>query len=82
MGKTGELLSRNIFTYCKNEPINMYEPSGYKGTTILGGFHKFFIGVMTAVAFLNYQITSVLNPALPMPTFATQERIKTKAEPS
>jgi len=28
-GKTGELLSHNIFAYCKNNPVNMSDPSGY-----------------------------------------------------
>jgi RHS repeat-associated protein len=28
-GKVGELLSHNVFAYCLNNPVNMYDPSGH-----------------------------------------------------
>ncbi len=29
-GSVGELLSHNIFAYCKNDPINKFDPNGYR----------------------------------------------------
>ncbi|MGL5151441.1 MAG: hypothetical protein ACRC7N_12810, partial [Clostridium sp.] len=30
LGEKGELLSHNMYAYCHNDPINKYDPSGYK----------------------------------------------------
>ena len=30
-GKVGDLLSSNVFSYCKNNPVNMSDPSGHWG---------------------------------------------------
>ena len=41
IGQTGELLGHNIFAYCKNNPVNMEDPSGFKanwGRIFKGGF--------------------------------------------
>jgi hypothetical protein len=29
LGKTGALLSHNVFAYCNNNPVNRYDPSGH-----------------------------------------------------
>ncbi|MBL4932373.1 RHS repeat-associated core domain-containing protein [Clostridium sp. YIM B02565] len=36
-GNVGELLSHNIFAYCKNNPVNMQDPNGYRYSIIDGG---------------------------------------------
>lgn len=55
----GELLGHNIFVYCKNNPVNMYDPSGYfsigLGILLIGGL----ILVATGGLILS---TQVYNP--------------------
>ena len=34
-GKIGELLSHNMFAYCKNNPVNMVDPNGYSPLALL-----------------------------------------------
>jgi RHS repeat-associated protein len=29
-GQIGELLGHNVFNYCKNDPVNLQDPSGFK----------------------------------------------------
>ena len=40
----GELLSHNMFAYCKNNPVNMSDSSGFMPTWL-----KWVIGVVVAV---------------------------------
>ena len=35
-GKSGELLSHNMFAYCVNNPVNMEDPSGYLSWKTIG----------------------------------------------
>jgi RHS repeat-associated protein len=36
IGKTGDLLGHNLFSYCKNNPVNMSDPSGFISSFALG----------------------------------------------
>ena len=37
LGETGDLLSHNMFAYCKNNPVNMADPDGDIAWWIVGG---------------------------------------------
>jgi len=43
-GKVGELLSHNVFAYCKNNPINMCDPSGFMGVYVMDDAGSYSVG--------------------------------------
>ena len=55
--KTGDLLSANMFAYCKNNVVNMSDPDGYFGLdTLIGAAAGFVIGG-TVAAITDYVTT-------------------------
>ncbi|MEG0775795.1 RHS repeat-associated core domain-containing protein, partial [Clostridium sp.] len=54
VGKPGELLSHNMFTYCLNNPINMEDPTGF-----LPRWAKWAIGAAVAVAVVVIAVISL-----------------------
>ena len=52
-GYLGNLLSSNVFAYCKNNPVNMSDPSGYYGglAVPLGG--TFLLSAEAVLAFVS-----------------------------
>jgi hypothetical protein len=50
LGQTGELLGHNIFIYCKNNPVNNFDPNGYR--TVSSSFEEIEI-IVVAVAVIG-----------------------------
>ena len=55
IGQTGELLGHNMFAYCKNNPVNMSDPSGFIAVRESGGggitsINTVIMGLITIIA--------------------------------
>lgn len=50
VGRSGELLSHNMFAYCKNNPVNMSDPSG-EWWIFAGAVIGAVVGIVTQVAY-------------------------------
>ncbi|MDW8803168.1 RHS repeat-associated core domain-containing protein, partial [Clostridium sp. A1-XYC3] len=80
-GQVGDLLSHNVFCYCKNDPINMYDPNGYWRSGVLSRFKAFVYAaffVITDVVVQSLQSRSVI----PAPSLPIKKPFKSKEKQS
>lgn len=80
-GQVGDLLSHNVFSYCKNNPVNMHDPDGYWGSSVLEKFRAHvYVTLVLATAIVLQVMQS--NSVLQMPTYTTRGRTKSTTKPA